>query len=155
MGMSGFVSLYKHMYHRKLASSHRHCLHASLGWMYFSYCKIRREWCIQTLLSADRKLCRQQSPERTEKRCFSQRWNLILNQTQASVSNPWHLCVSDIMKKWNLIHLKLTIKQCAWQPAGVRERAAGDWKDIQRELLAEVKSSAYGDLDMRLTRRMS
>ena len=35
------------------------------------------------------------------------------------------------------------------------EPAAGGGKDIKRAFLAEVKSSAYGDLGMRLTRRMS
>ncbi len=35
--------------------------------------------------------------------------------------------------------------------------APGDtpWKDIKGALLAEVKSSAYGDLDRRPTRRLS
>ena len=35
------------------------------------------------------------------------------------------------------------------------EPAAGDGKDIKRAHLAEVKSSAYADLGMRPTRRMS
>ena len=63
-------------------------------------------------------------------------------------------CIRQL-HKLNVIRLKPATKQCAWQPEGDLERAAWDWKDIQRALLAEVKSSAYGDLDMRPTRRMS
>ena len=55
---------------------------------------------------------------------------------------------------WNLGVVKPDITRlCGLWPGD----APGDtpWKDIQGALLAEVKSSAYGDLDRRATPRLS
>ena len=74
---------------------------------------------------------------------------LLAGTSLQSMTSDWFIRIKSYYGE------KTATKQCAWQPQEALERAAGDWKDIRRALLAEVKSSAYGDLGMRPTRRMS
>ena len=55
---------------------------------------------------------------------------------------------------WSLDIVKPAITRRCGQRAG---DAPGDtpWKDVEGALLAEVKSSAYGDLDRRASPRLS
>ena len=77
-------------------------------------------------------------------------WNLDIDWLYMN----WNLDISWLYINWNLVVVKLAIiRLCGLWPGD----SPGDtpWKDVEGALLAEVKSSAYGDLDRRPTRRLS